>query len=170
MCRVITNTSRSFYKSSVTFFSSQWRTDFTYTSIFRCWVVKIWKENFVFFCGLMSLGFVVILGDCLISEGETDDDGIIAIADVEVGWSQNWWNHTYNDVRVSWFDRYQCQCWLSKCWCWSQLNSIFSSLFRASSIQVFEDVLVLSMVDCRHFRNKVVIFFYFNGFVYRFFI
>ena len=38
----------------------------------------------------MSLGFVVILVDCLISEGETDDDGIIAIADVEVGWSQNW--------------------------------------------------------------------------------
>ena len=38
----------------------------------------------------MMMVLFVILGDCLISEGETDDDGIIAIADVEVGWSQNW--------------------------------------------------------------------------------
>ena len=35
----------------------------------------------------MMMVLFVILGDCLISEGETDDDdGIIAIADVEVGW------------------------------------------------------------------------------------
>ena len=34
----------------------------------------------------MMMVLFVILGDCLINEGETDDDGIIAIADVEVSW------------------------------------------------------------------------------------
>ena len=49
---LLASSTMSFYKSSVTFFSSQWRTDFTYTLVFHCWVLKIWKENFVFFCGL----------------------------------------------------------------------------------------------------------------------
>lgn len=53
----------------------------------------------------MSLGLVVLLGNCLIGKGETDDDGIIATADVEVGWiSKAKIAETYIDIRVSWVD------------------------------------------------------------------
>ena len=53
----------------------------------------------------MFLGLVVLLGGCLIGKGETDDDGIIATADVEVGWiSKAKIAETYIDIRVSWVD------------------------------------------------------------------
>ena len=147
-------------KCLVTFCGSEWRTDFTFSSIFWCWVVKIRKHetgiwHFSEDFSRMSLGLVVLCGGFWISEGETDDS-IITTADVEVGWiGKGKAGGTYINIGVIWVDIDVEVGWKNTDveFSWTEPSAVVSEL---RSPKILEEILVLSMVDC--WQRKVLIF------------
>ena len=114
----------------------------------------------------ISLGLVVLLGHFSIDEEETDD-GIIATADIKVRWiGKDEAGGTDISVRVSWVDIDVQVSWTDTDVevSWTTPSVVISEL---TSVEVLEDVLVLSLVDC--WQNKVLIFFDFTGFVFKLF-
>ena len=114
----------------------------------------------------MSLVLVVFLGSFLICEGETDDISI-ATADVEVGWvGRDEIGETYINVGVSWVDINIKVSWTDTIVevSWTGSSAVVSEL---RLIEVLEDVLVLSLVDC--WQNKVLISFDFTGLIFKLF-
>ena len=106
---------------------------------------------------LMSLGLAVLLGGFLIGEGETDD-GTIATSENEVGWiGKNEAIGTYINVRVSWVD-------IDVEVSWTAPSAVSSEL---RSIEMLDDVQVLSLVDC--WQSKVLIFSISTGCVFKLF-
>ena len=114
----------------------------------------------------MSLVLVVFLGSFLICEGETDDIST-ATADVEVGWvGRDEVGETYINVGVSWVDINIKVSWTDTIVevSWTGSSAVVSEL---RLIEVLEDVLVLSLVDC--WQNKVLISFDFTGLIFKLF-
>ena len=114
----------------------------------------------------MSLVLVVFLGSFLICERETDDSSI-ATADVEVGWvGRDEVGGTYINIGVSWVDINIKVSWTDTIVevSWTESSAVVSEL---RLIEVLEDVLVLSLVDC--WQNKVLISFDFTGLIFKLF-
>ena len=96
----------------------------------------------------MYLCLVVILDDCLISKGEADDYGLITIADFNISWIsiKVKVGEPYIDV---WFS------WVKVGWTDTNVEVSWTAFWTVCSelrlIEVFEDGLLLSVVDWRHF-------------------
>ena len=114
----------------------------------------------------MSLGLVVLLGHFSIDEEETEDS-IIATADIKPRWiGKDEAGGTDINVGVSWVDIDVKVSWTDADAevSWTAPSVVISEL---RSVKVLEDVLVLSLVGC--WQNKILILFYFTGFVFKLF-
>ena len=115
---------------------------------------------------VISLGLVVLLGHFSIDEEETEDS-IIATADIKARWiGKDEAGGTDINVGVSWVDIDVKVSWTDADAevSWTAPSVVISEL---RSVKVLEDVLVLSLVGC--WQNKILILFYFTGFVFKLF-